>query len=76
MGGANETTMTETEAIGFIGSMCVRMFGLLVVIAENVVPEKETDQYGFVEKQRKWLEEQQSMLEIGREVDDALEGRR
>lgn len=66
--------MRETEAIGFIGSMCVRMFGLLVLIAESVVPRDARAARRFVKAQREWIGEQQDMLELEAMVNEAMAG--
>lgn len=66
--------MRDTEAIGFIGSMCVRMFGLLVLIAESVVPKDAKPARSYVKLQREWINEQQSMLETEQMVNDAMAG--
>jgi hypothetical protein len=60
--------MKIIEALGFIGSMCVRMFGLLVLIAEAVVPTESKAVWDYIESQREWLNEQQDMLEAMAEV--------
>lgn len=68
--------MRTNEAIGFIGSMCLRMFGLLVLIAEAVIPLRCRAQRDFVSKQREWFREQQDMLEMAAMVDEAMGDRR
>ena len=64
--------MKEIQAIGFIGSLCVRMFGLMLVMADFIIPEKCTDHREFLSKQRKWFSDQQKMLEIETMVNEAL----
>ena len=64
--------MTEQQAIGFIGSMCVRMFGLLVLVAESVVPRDAKLARSYIKSQRKWIDEQQDMLELEKMVNEAM----
>lgn len=66
--------MRDTQAIGFIGSMCMRMFGLLVLIAEVVVPMDAKAARNYVKSQRGWINEQQDMLELERMVNEAMGG--
>ena len=66
--------MRDTEAIGFIGSMCVRMFGLLVLIAEVVLPLDAKAARNYVKSQREWINEQQDMLELEAMVNEAMAG--
>lgn len=65
--------MRDTEAIGFIGSMCVRMFCLLVLIAEVVVPMDSKAARSYVKSQREWINEQQDMLELEAMVNEAMD---
>lgn len=65
--------MKDTEAIGFIGSMCMRMFGLLVVIAGCVVPANAKQVRRYVKRQRDWITEQQDMIELERMVNEVME---
>ena len=66
--------MRDTQAISFIGSMCMRMFGLLVIIAECVVPIDARAVRRFVKAQREWINEQQNMLELETMVNEAMAG--
>ena len=66
--------MRDTEAIGFIVSMCVRMFGLLVLIAETVVPRDVKAARNYVKSQRRWINEQYDMLELEAMVNEAMAG--
>lgn len=66
--------MRDTEAIGFIGSMCVRMFGLLVLIAERVVPMNAKQARNYVKSQRRWINEQIDIAELEQMVNDAMAG--
>lgn len=66
--------MKDTQAIGFIGSMCVRMFGLLILIAEYVIPWNAKLEHEFIKRQRDWLDEQQNMLELEQMVNEAMGG--
>lgn len=65
--------MRDTEAIGFIGAMCVRMFCLLVLIAEVVVPMDSKAARSYVKSQREWISEQQDMLELEAMVNEAMD---
>lgn len=60
--------MKIIEALGFIGDMCVRMFCLVVLIAESVVPTESEAARDYIKSQRKWINEQQDMLEEMAEV--------
>lgn len=64
--------MRYMQAIGFIFSMCVRMFGLLVVIAESVVPKDAKPTRDYIKAQREWLFETYDMLELEQMVDDVF----
>ena len=64
--------MKEIQAIGFIGSLCVRMFGLMLVMADFIIPAHCVEHREFVDKQRKWFSEQQDMLEVEAMVNEAL----
>lgn len=64
--------MRDTEAIGFIGAMCVRMFCLVVLIAEVVVPMDSKAVRDYVKAQREWINEQQNMLELEAKVNEAM----
>lgn len=66
--------MRDTEAIGFISSMCMRMFGLLVVIAGCVVPANAKQARRYVKWQHDWITEQQGMIELEQMVNEAMEG--
>lgn len=66
--------MKDMQAIGFIGSMCVRMFGLIILIAESVVPRDARAAQKFVKAQREWIGEQQDMLELEAMVNEAMDG--
>lgn len=64
--------MRDTEAIGFIGSMCIRMFCLLVVIAECVVPRNDKQVRNYVKSQRSWIKEQRDMIELEQMINEAM----
>ena len=54
--------MTSYKAIGFIGSLFMRMMGVVLVIADSVpIDERQRD---YVTRQRKWYERQQDSMEI------------
>ena len=64
--------MKETEAIGLIGSMCIRMMGLMVLIAESSPTRMSAGQRRFVAQQRQWLKDTQDLLELEHMVNDAM----
>lgn len=66
--------MKIIEAIGFIGDICVRMFCLVILIAESVVPMGSKAAWDYIESQRKWINKQQDMLELEAMVNDAMAG--
>ena len=66
--------MSETEAIGLTASLCMRMFGLMLIIAYEVVPPWNKQSIEFVKKQREWFDRKQDMMHIGAMVDDAIGG--
>ena len=66
--------MKDTAAIGYIGSMCMRMMGLLIIIAESNPTRMGSAQRRFIAAQRKWLNEQQDLLQLEKMVNDAMEG--
>jgi hypothetical protein len=54
--------MSVTEALGFIGSLLMRMMGVLLVVADSVpMGEQQRD---YIMRQREWYEQQQDSLEI------------
>lgn len=59
--------MTNTEALGFIGSLLMRMMGVLLVAANNVPMGKQ--QRDYIMRQREWYEQQQDSLEIDQMLD-------
>lgn len=60
------------QAIGFIVSVLVRMFGLLIVIAENTVPKDAKPTRDYIKSQREWLFETYDMLELEQMVDEVF----
>ena len=64
--------MTESEALSLIGSLLMRMMGVLLVIADCVVANDKQRDY-FI-KQRDWYVRAQDLMEIGEAVDDAMGG--
>jgi len=54
--------MTNAEALGFIGTLLMRMMGVLLVIAGSIpMGDKPRD---YIMRQREWYEWQQDSLEI------------
>ena len=54
--------MSVTEALGFIGTLLMRMMGVLLVVADSMsMGERQRD---YVMRQREWYERQQDSLEI------------
>lgn len=66
--------MTEQEAIGLIGSMNVTMFGLLVLVAEYVVPPEDKPQWEYVQKGRECLADLQDALAVDELLEDVYGG--
>lgn len=54
--------MTSSEALGFIGTLHMRMMGVLLVVADSVSMGEQQREY--VMRQREWYEMQQDSLEI------------
>lgn len=64
--------MTSHEALGFIGTLLMRMMGVLLVLADSVPMGEQ--QRGYVERQREWYEKQQDALEIDSLINEVTEG--
>ena len=64
--------MTDIRAIELIASMCGRMLGLLILVAESVIPLDARPARKYVKLQRQWLNEQQDMLELEKMVNEAM----
>lgn len=62
--------MNYAEAISLIGSLCVRMIGLLILIGEYVVYEEDTPQREYLAKQREWYTDMQDSLAIDELLND------
>ena len=62
--------MSEEEAIGFIGECCIRMYCMVVLIAESVVPNETARAY--IEKQRAWIEQKQEMFNIMNQINKTM----
>lgn len=63
--------MTVSESLSFIGSMLMRMMGVLLVIADCV--EADDSQRNYLIKQREWYERTQDLMEIGEAVDEVMD---
>lgn len=63
--------MTVSESLSFIGSLLMRMMGVLLVIADCVVANDQQRDYFIA--QRDWYVRTQDLMEIGEAVDDAME---
>ena len=62
--------MTNTEALGFIGSLLMRMMGVLLVVADSIpMGERQRD---YIARQREWYESQQESLEINQLLDEVV----
>lgn len=68
--------MTEAEALSLIGSMNVTMFGLLVLVAEYVVPPEDGPQRGYVQRARECLADLQDALAVDELLEDVCGGER
>lgn len=62
--------MTSSEALGFIGTLLMRMMSVLLVVADSVpMGEKQRE---YVMRQREWYETQQDSLEIDHLLDNVM----
>lgn len=62
--------MTDSEALGFIGSLLMKMMGVLLVVADSVVVGEK--QRAYTMKQREWYEQQQDMMNAAEQVDELM----
>lgn len=62
--------MSQTEALSFIGSLLMRMMGVLLLVASSIQLNKESREY--VMRQRKWYEQQQDMMDAAEQVDELM----
>ncbi len=62
--------MSQTEALSFIGSLLMRMMGVLLVVADSVVVGEK--QRAYIMKQREWYEQQQDTMSIAEQVDELI----
>lgn len=62
--------MSQTEALSFIGSLLMRMMGVLLVVADSVVIGEK--QRAYITRQREWYEQQQDMMNAAEQVDELM----
>ena len=62
--------MTSSEALGFIGTLLMRMMGVQLVVADSVPMGERQREY--VMRQREWYEQQQDSLEIDHLLDNVM----
>ena len=62
--------MSQAEALGFIGSLLMKMMGVLLVVADSVVIGEP--QRAYIMWQRKWYEKQQDMMNVAEQVDELM----
>lgn len=62
--------MTDSESLSFIGSLLMRMMGVLLVVADSVVIGEP--QRAYIMRQREWYEQQQDMMNIAEQVDELM----
>lgn len=64
--------MSQSEALSFIGSLLMKMMGVLLVVADSVVIGEP--QRAYIMRQRKWYERQQDMMNAAEQVDELMGG--
>lgn len=62
--------MSQTEALSFIGSLLMKMMGVLLVVADSVVVGEK--QRAYITRQREWYEQQQDMMNAAEQVDELI----
>lgn len=62
--------MSQSEALSFIGSLLMKMTGVLLVVADSVVIGEP--QRAYIMKQREWYEQQQDMMNAAEQVDELM----
>ena len=62
--------MSQAEVLGFIGSMLMRMMGVLIIVAAFTPMDKEARAY--IKRQREWYEQQQDMMNAAEQVDELM----
>ena len=62
--------MSQAEALSFIGSLLMKMMGVLLVVADSVVVGKP--QRAYIMRQREWYEQQQDMMNVAEQVDELM----
>ena len=62
--------MSQTEALSFIGSLLMKMMGVLLVVADSVVVGEK--QRAYIKRQREWYEQQQDMMNAAEQVDELM----
>lgn len=62
--------MSQAEALSFIGSLLMKMMGVLLVVADSVVIGEP--QRAYIKRQREWYEQQQDMMNAAEQVDELM----
>ena len=62
--------MSQAEALSFIGSLLMKMMGVLLVVADSVVVGEK--QRAYITRQREWYEQQQDMMNAAEQVDELM----
>lgn len=60
--------LSTEEALGYIGSTVGRMFDLVVLLAEYIVPVEDTEFREFVDKQREWSDYWHTLQDIAEDM--------
>lgn len=60
--------LSTEEAIGYIGSTVGRIFDLVVLLAEYIVPVEDTEFREFVDKQREWSDYWHTLQDIAEDM--------
>lgn len=64
--------MSQAEALSFIGSLLMKMMGVLLVVADSVVVGEP--QRAYIMRQREWYERKQDEIGIAEQVDELMGG--
>lgn len=67
--------MNYAQAISLIGSLCVHIMGLLILIGEYVVFEEDTPQREYLAQNREWYTGLQDSLAVDELLNDVLGGK-
>ncbi|MBQ9041453.1 MAG: hypothetical protein IJ111_01395 [Eggerthellaceae bacterium] len=65
--------MTSAKAIGLIGNVCLRIFGLCILIAENQIPKGKRMAHRYIRAQRAIFKEIQDDIELEAMLEELYE---